>query len=159
NDLDRFESRLGGARDGDALGIIDAPTELRVRIEVAPRLPLAINGGAPARENERAAAAGRTDPARPPQLGHVVHRAPSPDVARALFVDGLGFKVSDEIKGLAAFLRCSTDHHNLLVQGAPVPMLHHTSWMLADADDVGRAGNAMVAADPDRHLWGLGRHY
>jgi len=25
-------------------------------------------------------------------------------------------------------MRCSTDHHNLLVQQAPVAFLHHTAW-------------------------------
>ena len=40
-----------------------------------------------------------------------------------------------------------------------MPLLHHTSWMVDDADEVGRGGNAMLAADPERHLWGLGRHY
>jgi hypothetical protein len=28
--------------------------------------------------------------------------------------------VSDTVPGLAAFMRCSTDHHNVLVQQAPV---------------------------------------
>jgi hypothetical protein len=33
---------------------------------------------------------------------------------------GLGFMVSDTVPGLAAFMRCSTDHHNVLVQRAPL---------------------------------------
>jgi catechol 2,3-dioxygenase-like lactoylglutathione lyase family enzyme len=164
DDLDRLESHLPTVgctveRYGDALVVVDAPTGVRVRVAVAPRLPTPQNGGAPARVNERAPAVDRTDPVRPRKLGHVVLGSPDPDATRRLFTDGFGFKVSDEITGLAAFLRCSTDHHNLLVQGAPVPMLHHTSWMLPDVDDVGRGGNAMVATDPDRHLWGVGRHY
>ena len=67
--------------------------------------------------------------------------------------------MSDRIPGVGAFLRCSTDHHNLLVQGAPVPFLHHTSWLVDDVDEVGRGGSKMVAADPARHVWGLGRHH
>ena len=67
--------------------------------------------------------------------------------------------MSDEVPGIgASFLRCSTDHHNLLVQGAPVAFLHHTAWEMDDVDAVGRAAAAMLAADPSRHVWGLGRH-
>ncbi len=60
---------------------------------------------------------------------------------------------------LASFLRCSTDHHNVLVQQAPVSYLHHTSWQVDDVDEVGRGATAMLEKDPDRHVWGLGRHF
>jgi hypothetical protein len=46
-----------------------------------------------------------------------------------------------------------------LVQGAPVPFLPHPSWQLDDVDEVGRGAKAMLDSDPDRHVWGLGRHY
>ena len=75
------------------------------------------------------------------------------------FVKGIGFKVSDVIVGRAGFLRCSTDHHNLLVQAAPIRFLHHTSWQVPDVDAVGRAALRMLDADESRHVWGLGRHY
>ena len=75
------------------------------------------------------------------------------------FIQGIGFKVSDTVAGLASFLRCSTDHHNLLVQPAPVPLLHHTSWQVDDVDVIGRGARALLAKDPARHVWGLGRHH
>ena len=79
--------------------------------------------------------------------------------SRRFFVEGIGFRVSDEVPAIGAiFLRCSTDHHNLLVQPGPVPFLHHSAWEMDDVDAVGRAASAMVAADPARHVWGLGRH-
>lgn len=163
-DLDELESRLvahGAApeRAGADLVVVDAPSEVRIRIGVAERLPLAANGGAPARTNCRADAVDRTEPVRPRKLGHVVIGSPDPATTRSLFVDALGFAVSDEIAGIAAFMRCSTDHHNVLVQPAPRPTLHHTSWMVDDVDEVGRGGTAMTERDPERHLWGLGRHY
>lgn len=65
---------------------------------------------------------------------------------------------SDLIKDTGAFLRCSTDHHNLLVQAAPVGFLHHTSWQVDDVDEVGRGATTMLAHHPERHVWGLGRH-
>src|SRR2546429_4902959 len=79
--------------------------------------------------------------------------------APAFFTEGLGFKVSDRIKGVGAFMRCSTDHHNVLVLAAPVSFLHHTSWQVDDVDDVGRGAQAMLEGRPERHVWGLGRHY
>ena len=81
------------------------------------------------------------------------------DASQRFFLDGLGFKVSDTVPGMAAFMRCSSDHHNVLVQQAPVSFLHHTSWQVDDVDEVGRGATAMLEADPDRHTWGLGRHF
>ena len=164
DDLDRLASSVaaighGVERAGDGFVVDDPASRVRVRVEVAARLPASTNGGPGPRVNERAPAVDREGTVRPRKLGHVVVGSPDAAATRRLFVDGFGFKISDEIAGLAAFMRCSTDHHNLLVQSAPVPLLHHTSWQLDDADDVGRGGNAMTAADPDRHLWGLGRHY
>ena len=117
----------------------------------------------------RAASTGRT--ARAPRLhparirsgrassGTPCSAAPTTEASTSFFTDGLGFKVSDRIKGAGAFMRCSTDHHNVLVLGAPVNFLHHTSWQVDDVDDVGRGAHAMLDGNPERHVWGLGRHY
>jgi catechol-2,3-dioxygenase len=75
------------------------------------------------------------------------------------FTEGLGFKVSDHIGDKGAFMRCSNDHHNFLALQAPVNYLHHTSWQVEDIDDVGRGAFAMLEGNPERHVWGLGRHY
>jgi catechol-2,3-dioxygenase len=96
---------------------------------------------------------------RPRKLGHVVIGSNDHEVTTRFFTDGLGFKTSDRIKDRGSFLRCSTDHHNVLVLAAPVNFLHHTSWQVDDVDDVGRGAHAMLEADPDRHVWGLGRHH
>jgi hypothetical protein len=47
----------------------------------------------------------------------------------------------------------------VLIMSAPVSFLHHTSWQVDDIDDVGRGAHAMLEDHPDRHVWGLGRHY
>jgi len=107
--------------------------------------------------NSRAPEVQRTQRPRPLRLGHVVMGSPDHDASMAFFTR-IGFKVSDYIKDVGAFLRCSIDHHNLLVQRAPVAFLHHTSWEVNDADDVGRAASAMLEEDPSRHGWGFGRH-
>jgi catechol 2,3-dioxygenase-like lactoylglutathione lyase family enzyme len=160
--------RLGveAATVGDGLALTDPGTGVRLVVGVAPRLtqpddppPATNRPGRPARTNARAAAVSATQRVRPRKLGHAVLGSTDAETSRRILVDGLGFKVSDELAGgAAAFLRCSTDHHNLLVQAAPVRFLHHTSWQVADVDEIGRAATAMLAERPERHVWGLGRH-
>jgi catechol 2,3-dioxygenase-like lactoylglutathione lyase family enzyme len=151
-------------RDG-AVVTRDPAAGVAVRIEVSPRLdPPAepatpFNG--PGRSERRGRAPGLVSdaPARPRKLGHVVYGSLDAQVSRRFYVDGLGFKVSDTIGPVAAFLRCSTDHHNVLVQQAPVAFLHHTAWELGDVDEIGRGARALLAVDPGRHTWGFGRHH
>jgi catechol 2,3-dioxygenase-like lactoylglutathione lyase family enzyme len=144
----------------------DPGTQVRVvvgiaeHIQQAPPPVAAVNGpGRHDRQTARAAAVLRDAPVRPRKLGHVVLGSTDVAASERFFIDGLGFKVSDSVAGLASFLRCSTDHHNVLVQQAPVPLLHHTSWQVDDVDEIGRAATAMLASDPGRHVWGLGRHH
>jgi catechol 2,3-dioxygenase-like lactoylglutathione lyase family enzyme len=115
--------------------------------------------GRTGRPNERASAIWREGPVRPRRLGHVVIGSTDRETTRDFFLEGLGFKVSDEVPGLASFMRCSADHHNLLVQSAPIDFLHHTAWQVDDVDEIGRGAQAMLDKDPTRHAWGLGRHH
>ncbi len=173
DDLDRIAARLAAVvpaapveRPDGAVVVTDPPSGTRFRVEVAPPLELAPREQAPfntpgAYERFGARAPGilRETPVQPRKLSHVVLGSPDVDATRRLVVDGLGFKVSDEIAGVGAFLRCSTEHHNLLVQGAPVPFMHHASWQVDDVDEIGRGAAAMLAGHPERHVWGLGRHF
>jgi catechol 2,3-dioxygenase-like lactoylglutathione lyase family enzyme len=160
-------ARLGieAQRTADSLAAVDPGTEVRVVVQVAPRLIQAgkaalVNApGYVGRASTRAAATLREAPVRPRKLGHVVVGTTDLQASQRFFVDAVGFKVSDTVKGLAAFLRCSTDHHNLLVQPAPFAFLHHTSWQVDDVDEIGRGAQALLAKDPARHVWGLGRHH
>lgn len=170
-DLDALGERLraidaAADRDGDTLRSHDPITGLEVvvtvapRIESAPRAAGAVNApGATTRHTERAEPVDREAPVRPRKLGHVVIGSPDHATTQRLFTEGLGFATSDEIPGVAAFLRCSTDHHNVLVQDAPVTYVHHTSWQVDDVDEIGRGARTLLDGDPDRHVWGLGRHY
>jgi Glyoxalase/Bleomycin resistance protein/Dioxygenase superfamily len=160
--------RIGVAAElaGTALDTAEPVTGMRVRVEIAPHLAqgpvpaTAYNGpGRVERPAGRAPGFLREHPVRPRKLGHAVLGSTDHEVSASFFADGLGFKVSDRIKGAGAFMRCSTDHHNVLVLGAPVNFLHHTSWQVDDIDDVGRGAAAMLDGNPDRHVWGLGRHY
>jgi len=97
---------------------------------------------------------------RPPRrLGHLVIGSPDLPATVSLLTCGLGFKVSDTVPGVIAFLRCSTDHHNVAVVDSPVPLLQHYSWECDDVDHVGHTATALYRADTDRHTWGMGRHF
>ncbi|WP_367318260.1 VOC family protein [Streptomyces sp. HUAS ZL42] len=147
-------------------GAVEPATGVSVRIVVRSRLvqppvpaPVYNGPGRTARIAQRAPGLLRPDPVRPRRLGHFVLGTTDFDTTRQFFTDGLEFKVSDIVKDVGVFLRCSTDHHNLLVQRAPVPFLHHTSWQVDDVDEIGRGAMSMLERDPGRHVWGLGRHY
>jgi hypothetical protein len=138
---------------------------VRVHVEIAPRItaepspaPAYNRPGEVTRPGRRADAVLRDGPVRPRKLGHVVLGSTDQETSQRFFTEGIGLRVSDTVPGIAAFLRCSTDHHNVLVQRAPVAFLHHTSWQVDDVDEVGRGATAMLEADPQRHVWGLGRH-
>ena len=157
---------LGGQLCGASLATIEPVTGTRVYLDVAPRLyqdpPTATvyNGpGRSDRTDNRAPGFMRPGRVRPRKLGHAVLGSVDFPATVAFFVDGLGFKVSDRIKDIGAFMRCSTDHHNMLVLSAPVNFLHHTAWQVDDIDDVGRGAYAMLEGRPERHVWGLGRHF
>jgi len=171
DDIGRITSKLHAMkvhfdRTPQRVSAIEPITGVRATVAVADRIvqptvpATAYNGpGRLERSGQRAPGVLREGPVRPRKLGHAVLGTTDFEVTKSFFVDGLGFKVSDLIDGAGAFLRCSTDHHNVLVLRAPVSFLHHTSWQVDDIDEVGRGATAMLQADPARHVWGLGRHH
>lgn len=153
-------------RSGSSLSAVEAVTGTRVtvsarrRVIVDPRpAPTPYNSPGRIERWGRAPFISRTERVRPRKLGHVVLGTVNLEATVGFFTDGLGFKVSDYMGDKAAFLRCSVDHHNVLVMSAPVNFMHHTSWQVDDIDDVGRGAQAMLEDHPERHIWGLGRHY
>jgi catechol 2,3-dioxygenase-like lactoylglutathione lyase family enzyme len=171
DDLGRVAASLGSLgvpveRTETAVRATDPGTDVTVQVEIAARIeqettpvPAYNSPGVDARIGQRAPGILREQPVRPRKLGHVVLGSTDQQRSQDFFQRGIGFKVSDTVPGLAAFMRCTTDHHNVLVQQAPIPYLHHTSWQVDDVDEVGRGATAMLAADPSRHVWGLGRHH
>ncbi|MFS0734474.1 VOC family protein [Microbacterium jepli] len=171
DDIARIRRNLKGlalthGTAGDTVWGWDPGTGVRAVVRVEPRIiqretPVpAYNGpGSWPRIGERHPGIVRSTRVQPRKLGHTVLGTPNFDASYAFFADGLGFKVSDRVKDHGVFLRCSIDHHNLLLQKAPVAFLHHTSWQVDDVDDVGRGAVAMLEDHPERHVWGLGRHY
>jgi catechol 2,3-dioxygenase-like lactoylglutathione lyase family enzyme len=170
DDLGRVASSLKGldlpfVRDEAGIIAVDPGTGVQVHVAIAPRIESepgkeqSYNApGRPMRTNARADGVTREEPVRPRKLGHVVLGSTDYAASERFFIAGIGFKVSDLVSDVAAFIRCSTDHHNVLIQRAPVSFLHHTSWIVDDVDEIGRGAHSMLAADPARHVWGLGRH-
>lgn len=147
------------------LSVVEPATRVTFRVEVAepftqPQVPRVPENAPGATVRRNARAGGVFGGARPPRrLGHLVIGTPDLAGTKALLVDGLGFKVSDDMSPIMAFLRCSTDHHNVALVDSPVPLLQHYSWECDDVDHVGHTATALVRADPTRHAWGFGRHY
>jgi catechol 2,3-dioxygenase-like lactoylglutathione lyase family enzyme len=171
DDLDRIDAQLRALdlpvrRSDGALHTADPISGAQVDVTISARLVIpevpapTYNGpGRAVRIDARADGVLRTNRVRPRKLGHVVIGTVDKEASQRFFTDGLGFKISDNMAGIAAFMRCSTDHHNVLVQQSPVNFLHHTAWEVDDVDEVGRGASAMLEGHPERHTWGLGRHH
>lgn len=169
-DIDQATARLVDrglqptVHDG-VLSVVDPDSEVTFRLQVAepftvaPVARVAENSpGVAVRRNRRAQ--GVFPAARAPRrLGHLVMASRNLANTRDLLVQGLGFRVSDDMAPIIAFLRCSTDHHNVAVVEAPVPFLQHYSWECDDVDHVGHSATALLRTDPSRQLWGFGRHF
>ena len=151
--------------DDNALLTREPACGFTVRIRVLPRIApepqpaTPYNGPGRVERSGRAPGIVRSAPVRPRRLGHAVAGTTDLPTTMRFFTEGLGFKVSDQIGDKGVFMRCSTDHHNFLALQAPVNYLHHTSWQVDDLDDVGRGACAMLEGNPERHVWGLGRHH
>lgn len=143
----------------EPVGGFDVRVTVRPRITQDPEPATPYNGPGRIDRHGRAPGILRDTPVRPRRLGHAVAGTTDLTATMRFFVEGLGFKVSDHIGDKGAFLRCSTDHHNFLALQSPVNYLHHTSWQVNDIDDVGRGAFSMLEGNPERHVWGLGRHH
>lgn len=169
-DLGELRGRLEGlgiAFTGDDTSVTctDPSDTWEVVVELAG--PEELTGGPERAMNapaDRARPMARADvvveagPRPPRRLAHVVLGTPDTDEAAAFFLDGLGFRLSDSVAGMLHFMRCSSDHHNLLVQPGPVPYLNHYAFEFDDIDGVGAAARHYLDGATDRHVVGLGRH-
>ncbi|MDJ0396763.1 VOC family protein, partial [Rhodococcus sp. G-MC3] len=129
------------ARTAERLSTIEPATGTEIDLVVSPRLvqhpfiAAAVNApGRIDRVNARADGALLETRIKPRRLGHIVLGTPNFDASHQFFVHALGFKISDIVKGEGVFLRCSTDHHNILIQRAPMAFMHHSSWQVDDID-------------------------
>jgi catechol 2,3-dioxygenase-like lactoylglutathione lyase family enzyme len=171
SDLADIAGRIGAMGvestiDDTTLRCVDPVFGHRVVVDVGAPHPLtptqrrAFNGpGEQSRVNARADAVVEDAPRAPRRVGHFVLGTPHVEQATSFFIDGLGFRVSDQIlQGVATFARIESDHHNLLIQPAPTSYLNHYAMELDDIDAVGKAAMAVLAEREDAHVVGLGRH-
>jgi 2,3-dihydroxybiphenyl 1,2-dioxygenase len=98
----------------------------------------------------------------PGGLGHAVLLSPDLAASEAFYVDILGFRMTDQIKGPQTprlrFYNCNERHHTLaLVEIPGVTGFHHLTLETASLDDVGQAYDLVTkgAAEP---TMSLGRH-
>ncbi len=148
----------------ERLVIAESVTGLAIEVTVAEPYaatvrPPALNApGAVGRNNVPAPSV--LDPVipQPSNLTHVVYVTPDQPTTLRFFTEVLGFEISDEVPGIIAFTRCGEVHHNVAIQAGPVAFPHHLAFEMDSIDDVVRGGQRMVDEDPDRHMWGLGRH-
>jgi catechol-2,3-dioxygenase len=163
DDLARIKASLeavgaAAALDDDQVTATEPVTGLQVVITVAPRVAPRPEPE-PHEPNVRAAAVLRTEPARPRKFGHLMIGSVDPETTRRFFLDGIGFKLSDTVQGAATFMRCSTDHHNVVVAPARANYLHHTAWEMTDIDEIERAASVTLDGHSDRQVWGPGRNW
>ena len=149
-----------------SISMLEPIVGVRIRVAIRPRLvqtgyetPAMNTPGHSVRPGLRAPAIFREGPARPRKLGHVLLGTPDLAGSMKFLTDILGFYVSDQSAGIIAFLRCSEDHHNVAFAAAPIPFFHHSSWMVNDVDEIGQGAQNLLAVDPNRSVWGLGRHF
>jgi len=98
-------------------------------------------------------------PVRPIRLSHVLLFSTDVQRSARFYRDMLGLRLSDQSGDVIAFLHGahSSDHHMLAFAKSEGPGLHHSSWVVADVDEVGMGMEQMTTlgyADG----WGVGRH-
>ncbi|MGW0710246.1 VOC family protein [Streptomyces sp. NPDC002643] len=95
---------------------------------------------------------------RPRRLGHMLIFSTDLDASEAYYSRTLGLRLSDRIRGKATFMNSGPgDHHVFGFLPATHPGLHHSSWEVADIDQIAMGARTMAAAGHS-HGWGLGRH-
>lgn len=97
--------------------------------------------------------------AKPLRLGHLLLF--SPDVLRSVqfMTEALGMGLADRAQDVIAFCcaRKDSDHHVVAFAKSPGVGFHHASFQVADPDEVGRGGRALVE-NTGKGDWGFGRH-
>jgi catechol 2,3-dioxygenase-like lactoylglutathione lyase family enzyme len=154
--LKRALTRLGAAdalvAGPDGLPRALDPAGFRLAFRVSRRRPVKVAPmpanapGNPGRIDRRAAASPGIEPVR---IGHLGLCGGDLAAMRAFYTEAMGFLVSDEAPGHAAFLRCRRrgTHHDLLLLGRDGPAgLDHLGLTLVDAREVIGAGRAMAGA-------------
>jgi catechol 2,3-dioxygenase-like lactoylglutathione lyase family enzyme/predicted enzyme related to lactoylglutathione lyase len=98
-------------------------------------------------------------PVRPLRIGHILVFTPDVMASVEFVVAALGMGLADRAQDVIAFTcaRKDSDHHVVAFAKSPGVGFHHASFQVADPDEVGRGGRALLAK-AGAGDWGLGRH-
>jgi catechol 2,3-dioxygenase-like lactoylglutathione lyase family enzyme len=100
----------------------------------------------------------RADVIRPRRMGHTILFSPDIDASERFYREVLGFRFSDRNPGRVTFLNTgSGDHHVFGFAASTHSGLHHTSFEVADMDEIAIGAQRMVDQGHTTG-WGLGRH-
>ena len=93
----------------------------------------------------------------PFKLGHVAFTATDIQANVEWYQSALGFRMSDWLGDIFAFMRCGPDHHTVNIMKAAHDRLHHIAFELMDWAHVQKACD-ILARNGYPLLWGPGRH-
>lgn len=91
------------------------------------------------------------------RLGHLTFMAEDREEIRRFWLEGLGFRVSDEIEDVT-WARCDDDHHGLAIgPRSSGNVLHHHAWEVQDVAALVQHCDS-AAIEGMRQVWGPVRH-
>ena len=142
---------------GMIVHLVDAPTDPPLEAQG----PFTINepGRTPRKNSSAMLPRNQTPSPVPLRLGHILVFTPDVMASVKFFTQALGMGLADRAQDVIAFCcaRSNSDHHVVAFAKSPGVGFHHASFMLADPDQVGRAGAALKVKS-GRGEWGFGRH-
>jgi catechol-2,3-dioxygenase len=95
---------------------------------------------------------------RPRRMGHLLLFASDNNRSEVFYNRALGLRLSDKVNGRATFMHAGHgDHHIFGFIQSTHPGLHHTSWEVADIDEIAMGAQRMDQRGYHEG-WGLGRH-
>ena len=93
----------------------------------------------------------------PHKLGHIAFTATDIKTSVNWYIEALGFRMSDWLGEIFAFMRCGPDHHTVNILQAQQNRMHHIAFELMDWAHIQRACD-ILARNGYPLLWGPGRH-
>jgi catechol-2,3-dioxygenase len=121
-------------------------------------LPMNVDGSYPRTDRARWIEVRDAPAPSPRRLGHAIKYSPDLDRAERFYLGALGLQLADSMTGRVSFWHCGQgDHHMFGVSVSQGPGLHHTSFEVANFDEIAK-GAGHMAEQGHRDQWGLGRH-
>jgi catechol 2,3-dioxygenase-like lactoylglutathione lyase family enzyme len=129
------------------------------QLDVAPRFEVNAPGRLVRKRRSAMQPSAAYPPAKPLRLGHILVFSPDVPASVRFMTDALGMALADRAQDIIAFCcaRTNSDHHIVAFAKSAAVGFHHASFQVADPDEVGRGGRALVAK-AGRGEWGFGRH-